>query len=137
MIDAIAKQLSQAGPAWALTGAVVAVMAWIVRSLLSSWIAERVKLWDFVTASTKAQQETAEALRAIRDNCRSCREDSLRTLRDEATEIKRAVEERNTREVRSEVRELADASRDLSEAVLSHTPAPVALEVAHSGVVGK
>jgi hypothetical protein len=129
VIDAIAKQLGEAGPAWALTGAVIAIMAWIVKSLLSSWIAERVKLWDFVTASTKAQQETAEALRAIRDNCRSCREDSLRSLRDEAIEIKRAIEERNTREVRGEVREL-------SEALLTHPPAPVMVsEGIVSGVV--
>jgi hypothetical protein len=118
VIDSIVTQLGKAGPAWALTAAVVGLMAWIVRSLLTSWIAERVKLWDFITASTKAQQEIADALRTIRDNCRVCREDSLRTVRDETSEIKRMIEERNSREIREDVREL-------SGAIMSHTPAPI------------
>lgn len=121
MTDAIYKQLQQAGPAWALTGAVIGVMAWIVRSLLTSWIAERIKLWDFITASTKTQQETAEALRAIRDNCRSCREDSVRTLRDEAAEIRKGIDERNLREIREDVHEL-------SGSIMTRTPSPVVLD---------
>jgi len=79
-MEAALKELISSGALGAMLVVVLLMLGWLVRVLVTSFIRQ-------TESVTKAMSELVEASRAIRDNCRACRTDSVSSIRDAQTGI--------------------------------------------------
>ena len=82
-MDAALKELVSSGAIGATLVVVLAMLFWMVKVLIANFVKQ-------TDAITKAMDELVAASRAIRDNCLTCRQDSVGSLRD----AQKAIEER-------------------------------------------
>ena len=84
MSEAI-KELVSSGAIGATLVVVLGMLFWMVKVLIASFIKQ-------TEAVIKAMGELVEASRAIRDNCRACRTDSVTSVRDAQKSIEEKID---------------------------------------------
>jgi hypothetical protein len=84
-MDTAMKELINSGAIGAILAIVMLMLFWIVRVIITNTT-------DQTKAMTKGMEELVAQSRAIRDNCRTCRQDSLATLRDAESTITAKIE---------------------------------------------
>jgi hypothetical protein len=131
------KELINQGALGAGLVLTMATLAWIGKLLANSYVKQ-------MEATTKAMTELVEAARAIRDNCRTCRSDSLASIRDAQVAIEHKVDtvvwEAHRQALAGTAKEIAAAfaraeKERMAERLDDERSRPHTFETASAGVV--
>jgi hypothetical protein len=106
------KELASSGTIGAAFVVVLFMLFWMVKVLIASFVKQ-------TEAVIKAMNELVEASRAIRDNCRNCRTDSLQTLRDAQVAIAKTIEDSVARGHDATFREMKELVGESTQTISS------------------